>query len=104
MLRPTSVPYNILIYRDHQRAIYSVDEHLKRYYKLLIEARKEQQQQQQERGQEIVEEDQTASYHQRLAYLSSKCDAIEHKNREAIERIAEEANAKDRTSWFKRTQ
>ncbi|KAF5850042.1 hypothetical protein GGP41_005488, partial [Bipolaris sorokiniana] len=32
------------------------------------------------------------------------CDAIERKDREDIERIVEEADAKDRTGWFKRTQ
>lgn len=32
--------YNILICRDHQRAIYGLDEHFKRYHKLLIEDRK----------------------------------------------------------------
>ncbi|KAF5843947.1 hypothetical protein GGP41_002226 [Bipolaris sorokiniana] len=61
-------------------------------------------QQQQQRRQETAEQNQEVSYQQRLAYLSCECDAIERKDREAIERIAEEADAKDRTGWFKRTQ
>lgn len=202
--------YNILICREHQRAIYGVDEHFKRYHKLPLEDRKvllnaysslsllspdqvplpapygpplpelgapedaliccdigcrfistsrkwmqqhvnqqhkikltrwsttlatsyakhvtqlwkpvkvqtffretkyqryfivqEQQQEQQHRRQETAEQNQAVSYQQRLAYLSCECDTIERKNREDIERIAEEADAKDRTGWFKRTQ
>jgi hypothetical protein len=59
---------------------------------------------QQQHRQETAEQDQATSYHQRLAYLSREYDAVERNDSEAIERIAEEADAKDRTGWFKRTQ
>ena len=36
--------YGVLICNEHQYAIYSLDEHLKRYYKLSIQKRKELQQ------------------------------------------------------------
>ncbi len=49
----------------------------------------------QQHGQQ--EQQEQKSYQQRLAYLSSECDAAERKDREEIERIAEEAFAKDRT-------
>ncbi|EMD58131.1 hypothetical protein COCSADRAFT_165875 [Bipolaris sorokiniana ND90Pr] len=73
----------------------------KRYIRYFII---KQEQQQQHRRQETAEQNQEVSYQQRLAYLSCECDTIERKDREAIERIAEEADAKDRTGWFKRTQ
>lgn len=81
----------------------------KRYFIVQEQQQQKQQQtgqagQQQQRSQETAEQNQAASYQQRLAYLSCECDAIKRKDREAIERIAEEADAKDRTGWFKRTQ
>ena len=64
----------------------------------------ESQQQQQQPRQETAEENEAASYQQRLASLSYEWDAAERKDSEDIAHIAEEALAKDRTGWFKRTQ
>ncbi|KAF2024024.1 hypothetical protein EK21DRAFT_118223 [Setomelanomma holmii] len=41
---------------------------------------------------------------QRLTRLSLSWEALKRKNSEAIDCIAEETSAKDRTGWFKRTQ
>jgi hypothetical protein len=63
------------------------------------------QQPRQERAQqEKAQQDQAESYQQRLACLSYEWGAVEQKDSEAIELIAEEASAKDRTGWFKRTR
>ena len=48
--------------------------------------------------------EQQSDYKQTLAYLSSSLAALKRKDSEAIDRIAEEASAKDRTGWFKRTR
>jgi hypothetical protein len=63
------------------------------------------QQPRQERAQqEKAQQDQAESYQQRLACLSYEWDAVEQKDSEAIELIAEEVSAKDCTGWFKRTR
>jgi hypothetical protein len=41
---------------------------------------------------------------QRLALLSSKWEALKREDSKAMNRIAEDASAKDRTGWFKRTR
>ena len=48
--------------------------------------------------------EQQSDYKQTLAYLSSSLAALKRKDSEAIDRIAEEASAEDRTGWFKRTR
>jgi hypothetical protein len=47
---------------------------------------------------------QQGDYKQTLAYLASSLTALKRKDSEAIDCIAEESLAKDRTGWFKRTQ
>lgn len=70
---------------------------------LSLEQRDRSQTSQQPR-QERAQQDQAESYQQRLACLSYEWDAVEQKDSQAIELIAEEASAKDRTGWFKRTR
>ncbi|KAF2022950.1 hypothetical protein EK21DRAFT_119233 [Setomelanomma holmii] len=64
----------------------------------------QQQQQQQQQSDERQESEQQSNYKQRLAYLSSSLEALKSKDSKAIDRIAEEASAKDRTGWFKWTR
>jgi hypothetical protein len=73
------------------------------------EQQAEQQQAKQQRsGQQQAKQKQESErqgdYKQRLALLSSSLEALKRKDSEAINRIAEEASAKDRTGWFKQTQ
>jgi hypothetical protein len=68
----------------------------------------QQQAKQQQGGQQQAKQQQESErqgdYKQRLALLSSSLEALKHKDNEAINCIAEETSAKDRTGWFKRTQ
>jgi hypothetical protein len=70
------------------------------------EEMQEQQQQhqgeQQQGGQQ--ESGRQGDFKQRLALLSSSLEALKREDSEAIDRMAEEASAKDRASWFKRTR
>ncbi|KAF2818031.1 hypothetical protein CC86DRAFT_461270 [Ophiobolus disseminans] len=50
------------------------------------------------------ESERQGGYQQRLALLSSPLGALKRKDSKAIDCIAAEASAKDRTGWFKRTQ
>jgi superfamily II DNA/RNA helicase len=73
------------------------------------EAQEEQQQAEQQQGgqqqaKQQQESERQGDYKQRLALLSSSLEALKHKDNEAINCIAEETSAKDRTGWFKRTQ
>jgi hypothetical protein len=49
-------------------------------------------------------DEQQSDYKQTLASLASSLTALKCKDSEAIDHIAEESLAKDRTGWFKRTQ
>ena len=53
---------------------------------------------------QTAEQKEANSYKQRLATLSREWETVARKESDAIERVAEEASAKDRTGWFKRTQ
>jgi hypothetical protein len=86
-----------------------------RYFVVQEEEAQEEQQQaeqqqaeQQQGGQQQAKRQQESwqqgDYKQRLALLSSSLEALKRKDSEAIHRIAEEASAKDRTGWFKRTR
>jgi hypothetical protein len=67
-----------------------------------------QEQQQQHQGEQQQGEQQElgrqGDFKQRLALLSSILEALKREDNEAIDRMAEEASAKDRTGWFKRTR
>ena len=69
-----------------------------------VEEEQEQQQQQGEQQDEQQESERQGDYKQRLALLSSSLEALKREDSEAIDRMAEEASAKDRTGWFKRTR
>jgi hypothetical protein len=82
----------------------------RRYVRYFI-VQEQEQEQEQEQGQkqgqsqpQTAEQKEAESYKQRLATLSQEWETIARKDSDAIERIAEEASAKDRTGWFKRTQ
>ena len=63
------------------------------------------QEQQQEQSQpRTAEQQEVDDCKQRLAALSHAWDAIARRDSDAIEQIAEETSAKDRTGWFKRTR
>jgi hypothetical protein len=68
----------------------------------------QEQQQQQHQGEQQQGEQQESGrqgdFKQRLALLSSSLEALKREDSEAIDRMAEEASAKDRTGWFKRTR
>jgi hypothetical protein len=63
---------------------------------------KEQQQGEQQHSIEQQESERQVNYMQRLSLLSSSLEALKHEDSKAIDRIAEEASANDRTGWFKR--
>jgi hypothetical protein len=82
-----------------------------RYFVVQAEEKgdeEEQQQGEQQRGEQQLGEQQESErqgdYKQRLALLSSSLEALKREDSEAMNRIAEEASAKDRTGWFKRTR
>jgi len=54
--------------------------------------------------QQRKEKEDIESCQQRLASLTYEWETAEQRDREAIECIAEQASAKDRTGWFKRTR
>jgi hypothetical protein len=67
----------------------------------------QEQEQALEQGQsqpQTAKQKKAVSYQQRRATLSQEWETVARKDSDAIERIAEEASAKDRTGWFKRTQ
>jgi hypothetical protein len=68
------------------------------------EDEQEQQQQQQQQQREQQESGRQGDFKQRLALLSSSLEALKREDSAAINRMAEEASAKDRTGWFKRTR
>jgi TATA-binding protein-associated factor Taf7 len=68
------------------------------------EQEQEQQQGKQQHSDEQQELERQGDYKQRLALLSSSLEALKREDSEAINCIAEEASAKDRTGWFKRTR
>jgi hypothetical protein len=70
-----------------------------RYF--VVQEEKEQEKQQ---GDKQQGDKQQGDYKQTLAYLASSLTALKRKDSEAIDCIAEESLAKDRTGWFKRTQ
>jgi hypothetical protein len=80
----------------------------RRYVRYFVVQEQEQELEQVlEQGQsqpQTAEQKEAISYKQRLATLSQECETVARKDSDAIERIAEEASAKDRTGWFKRTQ
>jgi FtsZ-interacting cell division protein YlmF len=67
------------------------------------EDEEEQQVQEQQQGKQ-QESERQGDYKQRLSLLSSSLEALKREDTEAIDRMAEEASAKDRTGWFKRTR
>jgi hypothetical protein len=86
-----------------------------RYFIVQEQELEQEQEQEQEREQErkqehgqgkpqTAEQKEADSYKQRLATLSREWETVARKESDAIERVAEEASAKDRTGWFKRTQ
>ncbi|KAF2026003.1 hypothetical protein EK21DRAFT_92734 [Setomelanomma holmii] len=58
----------------------------------------------QQQGNEHQELKRQSDYKQRLALLSLSWETLKRKDSEAINCIAEETSAKDRTGWFKRTR
>jgi hypothetical protein len=62
------------------------------------EDEEEQEQEQQQQQGEQQESERQGDYKQRLALLSSSLEALKREDSEAIDRIAEVALAKDRTS------
>jgi hypothetical protein len=89
-----------------------------RYFVVQVgEKEDEEEEQQQEQGQGEQEQndeqqqngkqqelERQGNYKQRLALLSSSLEALKREDSKAINRMAEEVSAKDRTGWFKRTQ
>jgi hypothetical protein len=57
-----------------------------------------------QQGDKQQEWEQQSDYKQALSYLSSSLAALKRKDSEAIDCIAEQTLAKDRTGWFKRTR
>jgi hypothetical protein len=78
-----------------------------RYFVVQEQDQDQDQEQDQGHGQgkpQTAEQKEADGYKQRLATLSQEWETVARKDSNAIERIAEEASAKDRTGWFKRTQ
>jgi hypothetical protein len=82
-----------------------------RYFVVQAEEKEDEEEQQrgeQQRGEQQQGEQQESGrqgdYKQRLGLLSSSLEALKREDSEAIDRMAEEASAKDRTGWFKRTR
>ena len=84
----------------------------RRYVRYFVVQAQEDKQQNASEQQDALEQQQgeqqeserQSHYKQRLALLSSSLEALKHEDSEAINRMAEEASAKDRTGWFKRTR
>jgi hypothetical protein len=77
----------------------------KRRYVRYFTVQEQQYEQQPKQSQPRTAEQQEADDRkQRLAALSHAWDAIARRDSDAIEQIAEETSAKDRTGWFKRTR
>jgi hypothetical protein len=72
------------------------------------EEEQEQQQGEQQQGEQQQGEQQDSErqgdFKQRIVLLSSSLEALKCEDSEAIDRMAEEASAKDCTGWFKRTR
>jgi FtsZ-interacting cell division protein YlmF len=82
-----------------------------RYFVVQVEEEEdeEMQEQQQQQGEQQQSDEQQESerqsdYKQRSALLYSSLEALKREDSEAIDRMAEEASAKDRTGGFKRTR
>jgi FtsZ-interacting cell division protein YlmF len=76
-----------------------------RYFVVQAEEEEDEEEQEQEQQQgEQQELERQGDYKQRLSLLSSSLEALKREDSEAINRMAEEASAKDRTGWFKRTR
>jgi hypothetical protein len=77
-----------------------------RYF--VVQAEEKEDEEEQQRGEQQQGEQQESGrqgdYKQRLGLLSSSLEALKREDSEAIDRMAEEASAKDRTGWFKRTR
>jgi hypothetical protein len=83
----------------------------KRYVRYFIvqepqeQEHRQQHRQQRDRSQPTAAEQREAESHQqRLASLSYEWDIVASRDSQAIERVAEEASARDRTGWFKWTR
>ena len=77
----------------------------KRRYVRYFTVQEQQYEQQPKQSQPRTAEQQEADdCKQRLVALSHAWDAIARRDSDAIEQIAEETSAKDRTGWFKRTR
>jgi hypothetical protein len=68
------------------------------------ELKRQGEQQELKRQGEQQELKRQGDYKRRLALLSSSFEALKQEDSRAIDRMAEEASAKDRTGWFKRTR
>jgi FtsZ-interacting cell division protein YlmF len=76
-----------------------------RYFVVQAEEEEDEEEQEQEQQQgEQQELERQGNYKQRLSLLSSSLEALKREDSEAIDCMAEEASAKDRTGWFKRTR
>jgi hypothetical protein len=84
-----------------------------RYFVVQAEEKEDEEMQEQQRGEQQESERQQGEqqelkrqgdYKQRLSLLPSSLEALKREDSEAIDRMAEEASAKDRTGWFKRTR
>jgi hypothetical protein len=75
-----------------------------RYFVVQTEDEEDEEEQEQQQQGEQQELGQQGDYNQRLALLSSRLEALKREDSEAINRMAEEASAKDCTGWFKRTR
>ncbi|EUC27745.1 hypothetical protein COCCADRAFT_110882 [Bipolaris zeicola 26-R-13] len=108
--------YRVLICREHHYAIHSLWRPVKaqtffrerryvRYFVVQEQQEPQAQAQAQNRSQpRIVEQTEAERHQQRLASLSYKWDIVASRDSQAIERVAEEASARDYTGWFKRTR
>ncbi|KAF2831824.1 hypothetical protein CC86DRAFT_463609 [Ophiobolus disseminans] len=106
------------LYRDHAAQLWRPVKvqtffRKRRYicYFIVQEEEQEEQQQGEEQGEQQGREqggqhesERQGGYQQRLALLSSTLGALKREDSKAIDRMAAEASAKDRTGWFKRTQ
>lgn len=76
----------------------------RRFVRYFVVQEKEKLQELQEPQQPQQPQEPREPQQQALAHLSSTWEALKRKDSEAVERIAEEASAKDRTGWFKWTR
>jgi hypothetical protein len=101
---PTATSYGehaARLWRPVKVQIFFCERRNVRYFVVQAEEKGDEEEQQRGEQQESERQD---DYKQRLALLSSRLEALKRKDSEAINRMAEEASAKDRTGWFKRTR